>query len=364
MKVGIVGLPNAGKSSLFNALTAAGAEAAAYPFTTVEPNRAVLEVPDPRLERLADALGIERRVHDVIEFVDVAGLVPGAHSGEGLGNRFLAQIRETDAILHVVRCFCDAQVGHPQGRLDPGADIGLIEAELVLADLESVERRLERAVRTAKSGDRTAQAEEAWLQEVAAALGAGRPAASVPVPEPAAGPAAELFLLTSKPVLYVANVDAERCAEPVTSACPAVAERAASAGEEAVAVSAAIEAELAELPTDEAAAIRADLGLAASGIERVVAGAFGLLDLITFFTVEGGREARAWSIPRGTPALAAAGRIHTDMEEGFVRCEVLPFQVLVEAGSFAAAREHGSVRVEGRDYEVHDGEVLAVRHTS
>ena len=257
MKVGIVGLPNAGKSSLFNALTRAGAEAANYPFTTIEPNVAVVPVADDRLERIADVLGSSEVIHDTVDFHDIAGLVAGAHRGEGLGNRFLTHIRETDAIVHVVRVHGDEGVVHPEGRVDPVADIATVETELVYADLEQAERRLERVEKTARGGEKPAIAEEAWLREVITALQAGRPARTVPVPEAAAHGPAALHALTAKPVLFVANVD-----EGSDEVPPAVAEHAATHGARAVAVSARLEAELAELDADEAAAMRAELGVA------------------------------------------------------------------------------------------------------
>jgi ribosome-binding ATPase len=357
VKVGIVGMPNAGKSSLFNALTAAGAQAANYPFTTVEPNVAVVPVRDERLEQVAETVGATPVVPEMIEFQDIAGLVKGAHRGEGLGNRFLGHIRETDALLHVVRAHDDPQVVHPEGRVNPAADVEAVEAELLLADLEQAERRLERVQREAKSGAKEAVAEERWLREVVEALGAGRPVRSVPPPPEAPEAPRLLSALTAKPVLYVANV-AE--GEPL-EAPAALLERAAAAGARATAVSARLEAELRELEPDEAAAMRADLGVAESGLETVVREAFALLSLITFFTADRGSEARARAIRRGTPARRAAGAVHTDMERGFVAAEIVPWDDLVEAGGYARARERALLRVEGRDYEIQDGDVATFR---
>jgi ribosome-binding ATPase len=357
MKVGIVGMPNAGKSSLFNALTRAGAQAANYPFTTLEPNVAVVGVPDDRLEAVAETVGATPVVHETIAFHDIAGLVRGAHEGEGLGNQFLANIRETDAIVHVVRAHEDENVVHPEGRVDPAADVETIETELLYADLEQAERRLERVARQARSLEKAAVAEEAWLRELVAALQAGRPARTVPPPEEAPEAMRNLQPLTAKPVLYVANVGEGDAQEPP----PAVAEHATATGAKAVAVSARIEAELAELEPDEADAMRADLGGAESGLERVIAGAFELLDLISFFTAGEAKEARAHAIPRGTTAWQAAGKVHTDIQKGFVRAEVVGWKELVDAGGHAGARERAALRLEGRDYEMADGDVMTVK---
>ena len=359
MKVGIVGLPNAGKSSLFNALSKAGAEAANYPFTTIEPNVAVVPVADDRLERIAAVIGSSEVVHDTIDFHDIAGLVAGAHRGEGLGNRFLAHIRETDAIVHVVRVHRDEGVVHPEGRVDPLADIATVETELLYADLEQAERRLERVEKTARGGEAAAVAEAAWLRDVVAALQAGRPARSVPVPDAAADGPRALHALTAKPVLFVANVD-----EGSDEVPPVVAEHAATHEARAVAVSARLEAELAELDADEAAAMRAELGVGEPGLDRVVRGAFALLDLIAFFTADQDKPAQSRHLRRGLTAWHAAGEVHTDMQRRFVRAEVVGWDELVDAGGYAAARERGTLRVEGRDYVVADGDVVHIRFTA
>ena len=355
MKVGIVGLPNAGKSSLFNALTKAGAEAGNYPFTTVEPNVAIVPVPDERLDRIAATLGARPVVHETIAFHDIAGLVRGAHSGEGLGNKFLANIRETDAILHIVRTHEDPQVVHPEGHIDPAADIETVETELLYADLEQAERRLERVAKQAKSLEKSLVAEEAWLRALIAGLQEGRPVREFPPPADAPDALRSLHPLTAKPVLYVANVAEDWPLEPP----PEVAARGA-----ALAVSARIESELAELDEEEAGAMRADLGLAESSLERVIKGAFELLRLISFFTADAGREARAHAIPHGTTAWQAAGKVHTQMQRGFVRAEVVPWDVLVEAGGYAGARDRGALRLEGRDYVMTDGDVVHIKFTS
>ena len=359
MKVGIVGLPNAGKSSLFNALTRAGAQAANYPFTTVEPNVAVVPVPDERLDAVVQTIKATPTVYETIEFHDIAGLVRGAHEGEGLGNKFLANIRETDALVHVVRAHTDDQVVHPEGRVDPQTDVETIETELLYADLEQAERRLDKVAREAKSGDKEKVAEEAWLRELVVGLQEGRPARSVPVPDGAPHALRNLSPLTSKPVLYVANVGE---GDPL-EAPPELAARAEAAGARATAVSARIEAELSELDPDEAQSMREDLGAGESGLATVVREAWKLLGLITFFTAGEGKEGRAWAIREGTPARRAAGSIHTDIERGFVAAEVVSWKDLVDTGSYAAARENAKLRVEGRDYPVKDGDVITVRFT-
>ena len=355
-RIGIVGMPNAGKSSLFNALTKAGAEAANYPFTTIEPNVAVVPVRDERLERVAETLGASEIVWDTVDFHDIAGLVAGAHQGEGLGNRFLANIRETHAIVHVVRAHKDENVIHPEGRVDPLADIETIETELVMADLEAAERRVDKVGKQARGGDRVAIAEEAWLREVIAALQAGRPARTVPVPADAPNAARDLGSLTSKPVLFVANVD-----EGSEEIPAAVAEHAAAQGARAVAVSSRIESELAELDDEDAAAMREELGVSESGLQRVVREAFALLELISFFTAGEATIAQSWHLHRGLTAWHAAGEIHTDIQKGFVRAEVIGWQELVDAGGYAGARERGTLRLEGRDYVMNDGDVITVK---
>ena len=355
-RIGIVGLPNAGKSSLFNALTKAGAEAANYPFTTIEPNVAVVPVRDERLELVASTVGASEIVWDTIDFHDIAGLVAGAHQGEGLGNRFLANIRETHAILHVVRAHSDAGVVHPEGNVDPLRDIDTVETELVLADLEQAERRLERAARIARGGDRTAAAEEAYLNAVVEELRAGRPARGVPVPADAPDAARELQALSAKPVLFVANVDEGSDVVPAQIAAHAHAQ-----GARAVAISSRIESELAELDDEDAAAMRDELGVSESSLERVVREAFALLGLIAFFTAGEAKPAQSWHMREGLTAWHAAGEIHSDIQKGFVRAEIIGWRELVDAGGYAGARERGTLRLEGRDYAVADGDVITVK---
>jgi ribosome-binding ATPase len=358
MKVGIVGMPNAGKSSLFSALTGVYAEAANYPFTTIEPNVAIVPVIDERLEAVANTVGASNLVHDTIAFHDIAGLVAGAHKGEGLGNQFLANIRETDALVHVVRAHRDDSVVHPEGRVDPIADIETIETELIFADLEQAERRLDRVAKTAKSGDRHAIAEAQWLRAVVEALSSGRPARSVPPPNDARDAMSLLSPLTAKPVLFVANIDEGSDEVPA-----AIAAHAAAVGAQAVAVSARLEAELSELSDEDAAAMREDLGLAESSLQTVVRGAFSLLELVAFFTAGEDKPAQSWHLRRGLSVWHAAGQIHSDIQRGFVRAEIVSWDALVDAGGYAGARDRGTLRLEGRDYVVADGDVITVKFT-
>jgi GTP-binding protein YchF len=357
VKIGIVGLPNAGKSTLFNALTRAGAETGEYPFTTIDPNVAVVPVPDERLPQIAATVGATKHVPQTISFADIAGLVRGASQGEGLGNRFLATIRETDAICHVIRCHDAAGVAHTEGRVDPVADADLVEAELLAADLEQAEARLERVTKQARSGDKEAGSERDWLQRVVEGLAGGRGVREFPAPAEAANAPARLQALTSKPVLYVANVS-----EGVDSAPDDLAEHARAGGAAIVAISARVEAELAELDDPaEAGELRAELGISESGLDLLVRAAFQLLDLITFFTAHEGAEATARSLRRGSTALDAAGEVHTDFQSHFVRAEVINWQDLVELGGYAAAREAGKLRAEGRGYLVSGGDVLTFK---
>jgi GTP-binding protein YchF len=356
MKVGIVGLPNAGKSTLFNALTKGGAQTGDYPFTTIEPNVAIAQVPDERLEQVAGTVRSSELVPATISFHDIAGLVKGASEGEGLGNQFLASIRETDAICHVIRCHTESGVPHPDGRVDPLADIETIETELVLADYDQVERRLGRVGKQAKTGDKEAIAEHGWLQAVHEALAAGRPARSVPVPDAAPHAVRNLQALTTKPILYVANVDEGDAEVP-----EAVLSHANAVGAGAVAVSARIEGELAELDPAEAEEMRESYGVEGSGLARLVRAAYDLLELLTFFTAGEDKEAVARPLHRGATALEAAGTIHTEIMEAFIKAEAIGWQELVECGGYAPARDRGLLRIEGRDYVVQDGDVITIK---
>jgi ribosome-binding ATPase len=348
VKVGIVGMPNAGKSSLFSALTGVAAEAANYPFTTIEPNVAVVPVADERLDAVAATIRASKIVPDTISFHDIAGLVAGAHRGEGLGNQFLANIRETDAIVHVVRVHDDPNVVHPEGRVDPMADVETIETELIYADLEQAERRLDRVAKAAKSGDRRSIAEAAWLRDLVEALQSGRPARTVPPPADAPDAMQMLQPLTAKPVLFVANVEEGSDEIPQALLDHAEAQGAAV---------------LESLEPDDAAAMRVDLGLEESGLEAVVRGAFSLLQLIAFFTAGEDKPAQSWHLRRGLSVWHAAGLIHSDIQRGFVRAEVVGWQELVDAGGYAGARDRGTLRLEGRDYAVADGDVITVKFT-
>jgi GTP-binding protein YchF len=357
LSIGIIGLPNAGKSTLFNALTAAGAKVASYPFTTIEPHHGIVPVPDPRLDAVAAVTHPERAVPASVEFVDVAGLVRGAARGEGLGNQFLAHIRDVDAVAHVVRCFEAPDVPHVEGRLDPLGDIETVETELALADLAAIERELERVQARIKAHDVAAQDDLETLSAVRDALQRGMPVRR----QRAAERLAPLRLLTSKPVLYVANVaDADL---PGAAAAEPVRRHAAEAASGAIALSAALEAEVAALPAAEASEFLAAYGLTAPGRNRLIRAAYELLNLISFFTTAS-REVRAWPVVRGTTAPAAAGRIHTDMERGFIRAEVIPWDTLTDLGSLQTARDRGLLRMEGRDYQVRDGDVIYFHFTT
>jgi len=362
LSIGIVGLPNVGKSTLFNAITKAGAEAANYPFCTIEPNVGVVDVPDARLEVLAKMFHSKRIVPTSVKFIDIAGIVKGASQGEGLGNKFLAHIREVDAIAHVVRCFQDPNVTHVHGSVDPLRDIEVINLELVLADLETVGRRYDRIAKAAQTGNKEAKVEYGLLTRLKAALEEGRAARTVEIQnEDEARVMKELHLLTAKPVMYVANIAEEDVADPFNvPAVQAVAKLAAAEHNEVVPVSARIESELIEMDEEERALFLQELGLAESGLERVIKKGYELLNLISFLTA-GETESRAWTIRRGTKAPQAAGVIHSDMERGFIRAEIVSYDDLVAAGSMAAAREAGKVRLEGKDYVMQDGDVTTFR---
>ncbi len=360
LRVGIVGLPNVGKSTLFNALSEAGAEAANYPFCTIEPNVGVVGVPDPRLDRLADLAQSANVLPATIEFVDIAGLVAGASKGEGLGNQFLAHIREVDAITHVVRCFEDPNVVHVAGSVDPARDIEIIETELLLKDLDTVEKRTERARKGAKTGNKDAQAEVAFYERLGRRLGDGEPARTLELKsDEEAALLREVFLLTAKPVVYAANVAEDDLADGNAYA-EQVREIAEREGAGVVLVSAEFEAQLAELDEAERAEFLEEAGQTEAGLDRLIREAYDLLGLITYFTA-GPKESRAWTIRRGTKAPQAAGVIHTDFEKGFIRAETIKYADYDRCGTEAAAREAGAMRSEGKEYVVADGDVLLFR---
>ena len=356
---GIVGLPNVGKSTLFNALTAtAAAQAANYPFCTIEPNTGRVGVPDPRIGRLAEIGKSVRVVPTSLEFVDIAGLVRGASRGEGLGNQFLANIREVDAIIHVLRCFEDGDVTHVEGSVDPIRDAETVETELMLSDLDSLEKRLVAAQKKARGGDKESVAAVELMEPIVAALQAGKPARTA-IPKGQEEAVRRLQLLTSKPVLYVCNVEEASAAEGKAFSAR-VMERAAAEGARAVVVSAAIEAEVSQLPEEERAEFLEGLGLHDSGLDRVIRAGYDLLGLITYFTV-GPKETRAWTIVRGTKAPQAAAVIHNDFERGFIACETIAYDDYVALKGEAGAKEAGKMRVEGKEYVVKDGDILLFR---
>jgi len=360
LEIGIVGLPNVGKSTLFNALTRAGAAVANYPFTTIEPNVGVVPVKDSRLRDIAALVRPEKVVPTTVRFVDIAGLVKGAHRGEGLGNQFLGHIRNVDAIAMVVRCFEADNIPHVTPDLDPIGDIETIDMELSLADLAAVERRREKVQLSAKSRPKEYAAELAWLDRLRAHLDDGKLASDLAQTEQEKVWTKELFLLTDKPRLYIANIGEEHCPDGGPLA-QKVAAHAAAKDAEAIPICAQVEMDLLEWPDNEAAAYLAELGMAQSGLQRLVHSGYRLLDLITFFTITGGRVVQAWTVQRGARAPQAAGKVHSDMERGFIRAEVVACETLVAAGSVAAAREKGLLRVEGKEYIVKDGDVIHFR---
>ena len=362
LRAGIVGLPNVGKSTLFNALTAqSSALAANYPFATIEPNVGVVAVPDERLEPLALLVKTEKIVPATVEFLDIAGLVRGASKGEGLGNQFLANIRETDTVVQVVRCFEDENIVHVEGAVDPLRDIETIQIELALADLATAERRREKAQKSLKSGDKVARQELEVLDKLQPALEAGRSARTVTLSDDERALARNFFLLTTKPTIYAANVEEAALANIDENAMvKAVREVAANEAAECVVICAQLEADLVALPPEERLDYLKSLNLSTSGVDQLIKSAYHLLGLMSFLTA-GEKEVRAWTIPQGTRAQTAAGTIHSDIERGFIRAEIVSYDELMAAGSYAAAREKGLLRLEGKDYIMQEGDVVHFR---
>ncbi len=362
MKLGVVGLPNVGKSTLFNAITAAGAQAANYPFCTIEPNTGVVAVPDPRLDVLAAMYHPEKYTPAVIEFVDIAGLVRGASKGEGLGNKFLSHIREVDALVHVVRCFEDGNVIHVEGSVDPVRDIETIETELLLADIETTQKRADRARKLVKNGEKSVQEELEAAEALLKHMDAGQSARTCPLTKEQRAAVRSWFLLTDKPVVYAANINedglaGDERARQMVDQVRAVAEKE---GAQVLVISAQVEEEIARMAPEEKSAFLEEMGIGKSGLDRLVTLGYDLLGLISFLTA-GPKEVRAWTIEKGTKAPGAAGKIHSDFERGFIRAEIVAFDDLVREGSMAACKEKGLVRSEGKDYVMKDGDVTLFR---
>ena len=362
MKLGVVGLPNVGKSTLFNAITHAGAQAANFPFCTIEPNVGIVAVPDYRLDVLAKMYNTKKVTPAVVEFVDIAGLVKGASNGEGLGNKFLANIRETDAIVHVVRCFEDENITHVDGNIDPIRDIETINSELIFADIDSIKKRLDKALNLTKTGEKKYKIEAEFLQKLYDHLNELKPARTLDVSDDEKQYMASLFLLTDKPVIYTANIcenDMGKSVDEIPLAKKLV-EYAKSENAESMVICAKTEEELSSLDEEERQMFLTELGETESGLDKLVKTSYKLLGLLSYLTA-GEKEVRAWTIEQGTKAPQAAGKIHSDFEKGFIRAEIVDYDVLVELGSFNAAKEHGKVRSEGKEYVIKDGDVVLFR---
>ncbi|MBN1039129.1 MULTISPECIES: redox-regulated ATPase YchF [unclassified Clostridium] len=362
MKLGIVGLPNVGKSTLFNAITKAGAESANYPFCTIEPNVGVVSVPDKRLDVLEKMYNTKKKIYTAIEFYDIAGLVKGASKGEGLGNKFLANIREVESIVHVVRCFDDENVVHVEGTVNPIRDIETINLELIFSDLEVLERRMEKGIKLARSGDKTAKFEYGIMEKIKEQLESNKPARTLEFTDEEQAFVKGLFLITSKPVLYACNISEDDVMEGnfENKYVKTVKEYASSENSEVIVVSAKIEEEVSGLEEDEKNEMLREYGLEESGLDKLIQASYKLLGLMSFLTA-GVQEVRAWTIKKGTKAPQAASKIHTDIERGFIRAEVVGYNDLVECGSEAAAKEKGKFRLEGKDYIMEDGDVVNFR---
>lgn len=360
MKLGVVGLPNVGKSTLFNAITQAGAESANYPFCTIEPNVGVVAVPDERLDRLAALYQSKKVTPTVLEFVDIAGLVKGASRGEGLGNKFLSHIREVDAVVHVVRCFEDANITHVDGSVDPLRDIETIEYELIFADMETVQKRSAKARNSAKGGDKKYSAEADLLDRIYAELEKGMPVRLMDLTDDERSVVKEMFLLTDKPVIYAANIGERDLGQPDNEHVKAVKTYAQAHGASVIVLCAKIEEDLASMEAEDKAMFQEELGIQSSGLDQLISACYTLLGLISYLTA-GEKETRAWTIVKGTKAPQAAGKIHSDFEKGFIRAEIVDWQTLLECGSYVAAKEKGKVRSEGKDYVIKDGDVVLFR---